>query len=291
MSIKMDPAYVPPGKISAAGIPRDVLSREEICELVPFLKDKPRLFNFLYKLLAMDKVNWIHGRNSDEPGVPFTQGMLRDMKATVEVRNREVLDQFPEGGFITVSNHPFGAMDGVLLINTVGQKRPDFKVMVNMFLMHIHAAAPNFIGVDALASNDPAKKAASMRGIAAAIKHVKDGHVLGFFPAGAVSKLTWKLRIEDRTWQPNVMRIIQRLKLPVVPIYFHGHNSWWFTFLGMIDWRLRTLRLPAEVFHRSHPKFRVSVGEPILPATMEAYETPEALGEFLKQQTYALKKW
>ena len=283
---KIDLNDVPPGKISAAGIPRDVLSREEICELVPFLKNKPRLFNFLYKMLAMDKVNWIHGRNSDEPGVPFTEGMIRDLEATVEVRGAEELDRFPEGGFITVSNHPFGAMDGVLLINTVGKRRPDFKVMVNMFLMHIHAAAPNFIGVDALGSDDPAKKAASMRGIATAIKHV-----LGFFAAGAVSKLTWKLRIEDRAWRPNVMRIIKRLNVPVVPIFFHGHNSWWFNILGVIDWRLRSLRMPAEVFHRKKPHYRVSVGKAIMPEEQAKYETPEELAAFLKSQTYALKKW
>ncbi len=288
---KIDLNDVPPGKISAAGIPRDVLSREEICEMVPFLKKHPRLFNFLYKTLAMDKVNWIHGRNSDEPGVPFTDGMIRDLEAKVEIRGEEELSRFAEGGFITVSNHPFGAMDGVLLINTVGHHRADFKVMVNMFLMHIHAAAPNFIGVDALASNDPAKKAASMRGIAASIKHVKEGHVLGFFPAGAVSKLTWKFRIEDREWQPNVMRIIKRLNVPVVPIYFHGHNSWWFTFLGMIDWRLRTLRLPAEVFHRDKPHFRISVGKAIMPEEQARYETPEELAAFLKSKTYAMKKW
>ena len=259
---KIDLNDVPPGKISAAGIPRDVLSREEICELVPFLKKHPRLFNFLYKTLAMDKVNWIHGRNSDEPGVPFTDGMIRDLEAKVEIRGEEELSRFAEGGFITVSNHPFGAMDGVLLINTVGHHRADFKVMVNMFLMHIHAAAPNFIGVDALASNDPAKKAASMRGIAASIKHVKEGHVLGFFPAGAVSKLTWKFRIEDREWQPNVMRIIKKLAVPVVPIYFHGHNSTMFTILGMIDWRLRTLKLPSEVFRTHDCTRRISVGQP-----------------------------
>ena len=113
------------------------------------------------------------------------------------------------------------------------------------------------------------------------------------FPAGAVSKFkwTWGVRIQDRPWQPTIMRIIQKLNVPIIPIYFHGHNSAWFTFLGMVDWRLRTLRLPAEVFRRKGDTFRVSVGDPITPADCAQYETPEELGKFLKDKTYSMKKW
>ncbi len=259
--------------------------------MAPFFDGKPRLVAWLMKLLAVDKVNWIHDHNFDTPGVPFTQGLLRDLSITMQVRGQDVLDHLPEGGFITVSNHPFGALDGIMLIKLVGEHRPDFKVMVNMILNHITAMRPNFIAVDALASNDPAKRAVSMQGIAEAIRQVRGGHPLGFFPAGAVSKFTSGLRIEDREWQPSVMRIIQKLKVPVVPIYFHGHNSLLFTVLGMIDWRLRTLRLPAEVFRRKGDTFRISVGQPVAPEAIAGHTTPESLADFLKQKTYSMKHW
>ena len=71
----------------------------------------------------------------------------------------EVLDNLPEGAFITVSNHPFGALDGITLIAEVGKRRPDYKVMVNMILNRITAMRPNFIAVDQKGSDDPAKKA------------------------------------------------------------------------------------------------------------------------------------
>ena len=253
---------------------RTVLDYDDIRQMAPFFDGKPRLVNWLMRLLAVDKVNWIHDHNFDTPGVPFVQGLLRDLDITMQVRGEEVLDQMPTGGFITVSNHPFGALDGIMLIKLVGEHRADFKVMVNMVLNHITAMRPNFIAVDALASNDPAKRAVSMRGITEAIRQVRDGHVLGFFPAGAVSKFTTGLRIEDRDWQPSVMRIIAKMGVPVVPIYFHGHNSLWFTFLGMIDWRLRTLRLPAEVFRRKGDTFRISVGQPVAPDEIAQHNTP-----------------
>lgn len=271
-------------------IKKTVLDYDDIRKMVPFFDGKPKLVNTLMRWLDVDKVNWIHEHNCATPGVPFTVGLLNDLNATITIDNEQVLDQFKEGGFITVSNHPFGALDGIMLIKMLGQRRPDVKVMVNMVLNYIGAMRPNFIAVDALASKDPAKRAVSMKGITEAMRHVKDGHPLGFFPAGAVSKMTWGLRIEDREWQPSVMRIIQKMKVPVVPIYFHGHNSLWFTILGMIDWRLRTLRLPAEVFRRRSYDFHVSMGDPIMPDKQAEFATPEELGKYLKEQTYSLKK-
>lgn len=272
-------------------IKRTVLDYDDVRQMAPFFDGKPKLVNFLSRLLAIDKVNWIHDHNCDTPGVPFVEGLLNDLEITMKIRGEEVLRNLPDGPFITVSNHPFGALDGIMLIKLVGAYRPDFKVMVNMILNYISAMRPNFIAVDALASTDPAKRAVSMKGITEAIQHVRDGHPLGFFPAGAVSKFTSDLHIEDREWQPSVIRLIQKLKVPVVPIYFHGHNSITFTVLGMIDWRLRTLKLPSEVFRRKGDTFRISVGQPITPEVIGEHGTVEELGTYLKQQTYAMKKW
>ena len=270
---------------------RMVLDYDDVCKMAPFFKGKEKLVNRIFHWIAMDKTNDYHSRNLHRPGPDFAHNLFVEIGAKVTLRNAEVLDTLPEGAFITVSNHPFGALDGVALIDIMGHRYPDYKVMVNMILNHIGALRGNFIAVDALASNDPAKRAVSVKGIADAMRHVKQGHPLGFFPAGAVSKLTWGMRIEDREWQPSVIRIIQKLKVPVVPIYFHGHNSWFFTLLGMIDWRLRTLRLQREVFNKKGYEFRVSLGDIITPEELAKYETPEELGIFLKQQTYKLKKW
>ncbi len=269
----------------------DVLSYDDVRKMVPFLDGKPKLTKRLMHWLDVDKVNWIHRHNCRTPGVPFTEGLLNDLGTTITFRGEDVLENLPQGAFITVSNHPFGALDGIMLIKILGKYRPDVKVMVNMVLNYITAMRPNFIAVDALQSNDPQKHAVSLHGISTAMRHVKDGHPLAFFPAGAVSKLNKHLELEDRDWQPTVMRLIQKCKVPVIPLFFHGHNSWWFNLLGCIDWRLRTLRLPAEVFRRKSYNFKVSVGQPILPEEQAKYATPEELGRFLKQQTYSLKSW
>lgn len=267
-----------------------VLDYDDICKMVPFFEGKPKLVNFLFKMLKVDKVNWLHENNYKTPGAPFTKGILKDLGITVVVENKEILDTLPESPFITVSNHPFGALDGITLISELASRRKDYKVMVNLILNYITAMRENFIAVDPVATNDPAKKAVTMRGIREAMMHVKKGHPLGFFPAGSVAKINGKLQVDDRDWQPSIIRLIQQLKVPVIPIYFHGYNSMLSYIMGRICWPLRSLMLPSEVFRKQGATLRMTVGKPISVEEMSQYPGVEELTKFLKDTTFALKK-
>lgn len=270
-------------------IKRSVLDADDVIEMVPRLKGKEKLINRVLHWLSVDKVNAVHDKYCDRPGPEFARNLLKDFDISLKVDGKDTLDHLPEGAFVTVSNHPFGALDGISLIALIASIRPTFKVMVNMVLNRISAMRPNFIAVDALASDDPAKKAVSMKGIKEAIMQVRRGNPIGFFPAGAVSKINSRLRIEDRDWQPSIIRLIQQLNVPVVPVYFHGHNSVWFNILGVISWQLRTLRLPTEVWRKCHTTIHISVGDIITPEELKKYPSVEELGTFLKERTYQLR--
>ena len=268
----------------------DVLSADDIMRMVPRLASHPKLVNWLVHAFALDKVNALHAHNCHTPGPAFVRGLLHDLDITVEVENAAVYENLPQGPFVTVSNHHFGALDGIILIDLIASKRPEYKVMVNMFLDYITAMRPNFIAVDAHATDDPKKKAVSMQGIRDCIKLVRDGSPVGFFPAGAVGKVNWRGRLQDRLWQPTIITLIQKMKVPVVPIFFHGSQSWWFNFLGVVCWQARTLRHPAEVFRKKHHTFRVTFGDPIPVAEQQAHQgSLDEFGLFLRQSTYSLR--
>ncbi len=267
-----------------------VLDFNDIAAMSPKLAAHPRLVKWLLHALSVDKVNDIHSRNCSHLGADFTTAMLKDLDVRLRVDNSKVLDNLPDGPFITVSNHPFGAIDGITLIQLIGTRRPKYKVMVNMVLNHISAMRPSFIAVDAMQSDDPKKKAVSMQGIREVIKNIRDGQPVGFFPAGAMSKINWKLRLQDRQWQPTVMRLIQQLKVPVIPIFFNGTNSWWFNILGVVCWQARTLRLPAEIFRKAHKEVHISIGDPISVEEQMAHNgSLEELTAFLREKTYSLR--
>ena len=187
-------------------IKRTVLDYNDISQMVPWFKGKEKLVNRLLKFLSVDKVNWLHDHNCDTPGAEFAAGLLKDLEINLRIDNEQILDNLPEGAFITVSNHPFGALDGISLIHIIASRRPSFKVMVNMVLNYISAMRPNFIAVDALASDDPKKKAVSMNGIKAAIMHalVTDG----VKPAIAANK--------NSTGQPSINVRYRRFMVTVV---------------------------------------------------------------------------
>lgn len=268
----------------------DVLTYDDIRKMVPKLDGHPKLVNALLHWLRVDEVNRVHGRWSQTPGAEFVRHLVEDdFKFKMRIDNRDILEKFREGPFITISNHPFGAVDGITLIYLITRLRPDYKVMVNYFLSHLSAMRPNFISVDAW-SIDPKKRSVSINGIREVFRRLRDGHPVGFFPAGAMSKVNLKGQMIDREWQQSVLEIIARAKVPVIPVFFHGSNSWFFNFLGHACWPARSLRLPSEVFRKRDKEVHISIGEPIEPATIAEFKGDiPGLGRFLREKTYNLR--
>lgn len=269
---------------------KTVLDADDIMAMVPKLQGHRKLVEWFMKFLSLDKVNALHANHADTPGPQFVRGLLEELDIKLRIDNGQVLDNLPQGAFITVSNHHFGALDGIILIDMIASRRPRYKVMVNMFLNYIKAMRPNFIAVDAMASDDPKKRAVSMAGIREVIKMVRQGDPVGFFPAGAVAKVNWRGRLQDREWQPTVIQLIEKLKVPVIPIFFHGSQSWWFNFLGVVCWQLRTFRHPAEVFRKRGKTFHITVGDPITVEEQMAHMGSEKeFSDFLRRRTYELR--
>lgn len=268
----------------------DILNYDDLRKMIPPLDGHPKLTKWLMKLLWLDRCNRHHAAICDTPGPEASRRLLEEQwHVNVVVEGKEVLDHLPEGAFITVSNHPFGAIDGIILINLIASRRPRFKVMVNMLLNHISAMRPNFIAVDPMASTDPKKRAVSVAGIRAVLRQLKEGEPIGFFPAGAMSKTTLRDGLQDRPWQDSVLQIIFKAKVPVIPIFFHGRNSRLCNIMGHVCWPLRSLMIPREMLKKSGKTVKVSVGAPISVEEQNAYTDPKSLGDFLRRKTYELR--
>ena len=117
---------------------KSVVDIYDLQEMAPFFKGRVGtwLGKLLIKCLRVDLVNKVHARNCHLRGAEFTSALLHDpiIDLSYEVHNKEILDHLPEGAFVTVSNHPIGSLDGIMLIDIFASRRPDFKVMVNGIL-------------------------------------------------------------------------------------------------------------------------------------------------------------
>ena len=241
----------------------------------------------LMHMLAIDKVNDLYDRNSDRQGAEFARAVLKDIGIEYEILNPEVLQNLPDGPFITISNHPYGHIDGVMLVDLFAHIRPDYKVMVNKFLGRIETLGENFISVTPTGEERTAPTRDSIQGVKDAVAHIRAGGVLGLFPSGAVSDLSLKdCCIRDREWQEAVIKLIKKLNVPIIPVHFIDRNSNFYYSLGLIDWKVRLLRLVAEVFNKRGKHTRIAIGTVISPEEQSEFTDIRQFGSFLRNKVY-----
>jgi putative hemolysin len=248
-----------------------------------------RLAEFIMRLLSIDKVNWVYDHSGAYTGAEFTSRLLDDLSVNYVVGNSERLKSLPEGSFITVSNHPYGGLDGIMSIDLLAAIRPDYRFMVNKILSLIKTLNGSFISVTPTGNKKTGVTAASIKGIRESLEHLHNGHPLGFFPSGAVSDFSLRdLHVRDRGWQKSILHMIHSAKVPVLPIRFFDKNSTLFYFLGLLNWRIRSLRLPSEVFNKRNQEPRIGIGNIISVEVQEQFTDVEALGSFLRKSVYEM---
>lgn len=245
--------------------------------------------NQIIKLFSVDKVNGLHERNCHLTGYEFTEAILKEIGVSYKLHGEEYLKELPDDAFITVSNHPFGSIDGIMLIDILVRYRSDFAVMVNGLLTNIEAMKDNFIAVKPDTKRQGANTS-NVGGVRLALERITEGHPLGFFPAGAISMYDKENKhVQDIPWAMSIIRLIRRAKRPIYPVFFDGLNSSFFYWLGRIDWRIRTLRIPGEVFNKKGRCFDIFVGKPISVEEQMQFADDESFRDYLYKKTYELR--
>lgn len=236
-------------------------------------------------ILRLNKLDKLYAKVYAADPEAFLDSLIEALGVTIEI-SEEDLQKIPaKGPFITISNHPFGGLDGIILIKLLSKIRPDYKVMVNFLLKKIEPIREYILGIEPVDGRGKVDKKAVM----AAIRHVKDGFPLGLFPAGDVSSYRVDSNhVEDREWDTSVLKLVKIAKVPVIPIYFKGSNSLLFYLLGLIHPMLRTVKLPSELLNKKKRVVKVRVGNPIDVATQASFRDIVQYGKFLRAKTYML---
>ena len=70
----------------------------------------------LMKVLKISTLNKVYNRNKHLKDVAFLNGILDDLQINFEIPEEDLKRLPKEGAYITISNHPLGGIDGVLLL-------------------------------------------------------------------------------------------------------------------------------------------------------------------------------
>ncbi|MBN8571416.1 MAG: 1-acyl-sn-glycerol-3-phosphate acyltransferase, partial [Ignavibacteria bacterium] len=133
---------------------KDLITPEEISDLLKLNKKNFRFaILYLMKAIKLDKINTLYKNNSDGAEANFVDALLNKLNIKYEVNEKD-MENIPESGaYITVSNHPYGGLDGLILLSILQKRRADFKIVANQFLNKIPELCDNFISVDPFRKN------------------------------------------------------------------------------------------------------------------------------------------
>jgi putative hemolysin len=266
---------------------KELISESDIQSITKLNNKRFKVVNkALMQLTGINKLNELYKRIADNTNTDFIDAFFEELNLNIEFDEKELRHIPKNGKFITISNHPFGAIDGLVLLKILKDKRPDFKIMANFLLQNIPELSEKFIAVNPF---ETVKTKSSVNGVKAAYTHLEQGNAIGIFPAGEVSSYqTNSRRVTDNQWKNGSMRIIQRSAASVIPIFFSGGNSLFFHLIGLINPTLRTAQLPKEMLRKKDATLKIRIGSPIKPETIKAFDQVEVLSRYLRSRTYSL---
>jgi putative hemolysin len=247
---------------------------------------------FIERALAFDHMNEIYTDAVDRinGGNPadFFASILTRINVSYQVSPEDIARVPSSGLVLIVCNHPFGAIDGVIMGDLLTRCRPDFKLMVNHILYRIEAMRPWAICVNPFGGAEAKRQ--NFSGMKASIECLKSGGVLATWPSGTVSHLHLSQgAITDPEWSEHLAALARKTEATVLPVYFDGVNSPLFQMAGMIHPRVRTAMLAQEVMRKNGHEITVRVGQPIPFSKYKKLESDRNCIDFFRLKTYMLQ--
>lgn len=237
------------------------------------------------RLLGIAAIDALY-RGNDLEGLPpfdFSSASLRVIGASAQPTRTLTEAGIPaEGPLLIVCNHPFGAIEALVLADALRGIRDDVRFLANAGLRVFRELHPLLIATNPLRVTQ--KNLSSIRRCQA---HLEAGGVLILFPAGKVSfHQDDKHRITDGPWNRLVGRLVLATGAPIMPIFFHGTNSGTFHALGRLWDRSKLLMLPRELLRQRGRSIRYSAGAPI-PASAVGHMDAPGVTAYARLMCYA----
>jgi len=224
--------------------------------------------------------------------IPIAERLLQRLDITERVAEKD-LEHIPrQGPALLVVNHPFGILEGAVLLTLLTRIRSDVKFLANGILEAIPEIRGLLIPVDPLGGSGAAR--GNHTGLRRCIEFLSSGGLLVVFPAGEVSHFQWKERsITDPKWNPAIARMLaiarrRTASISVIPVHVEGSNSLLFQALGVVHPRLRTIMLGRELLNKRGAAVEVRIGRPIAAEKLLAIPSDGERTEYLRWRTYLL---
>lgn len=275
--------------------PLQINVREVLRAKAPKVHVPEFVIRFLERIVHQDEMNAFLVRLNGVRGAAFARATYEELFGVqVSIDGKENIPQ-GDAPLIFASNHPLGAIDGVIEATLVSEvrKRP-LKLIVNDFLMYMEPLREFFVPVNKVGKQ-------SRENFRLQQQMWESGCDVLTFPAGMCSRRQrniWtkspRYVIRDLEWQKSFIQKARTYQRDIVPVYFDGQNTrrfyliaYWRKLLG-IKLNIEMLFLVDEMFRTNGKHFKVRVGKPIPWTTFDDSRSTMEWAKYMQDQVYAL---
>lgn len=266
----------------------DLLSEKDSGKITKlYIPEGTVIAETLLQIIKYKRLNKVYSELVNKDPVLLINSILEELDLKYELPDEDLKNIPSQGGFITVSNHPYQGIDSMLLYKLISEKRPDFKIMASFLLQDLEPLHDIILPINTLKANKLAKS--SFSGIKEGILHVKNNNCLGIFPASEDSTLLEESKIIlDAEWQTSAIKFIKNAKVPVIPVYFHGTNSRLSYIFRKISPILNFASLPSELQNKKNRVVKIRIGSPITIKEQSEFKDVAQYGRYLRARTYLM---
>lgn len=228
----------------------------------PIISDM--LFFFIKKVLHISEINGFLEKHNDKYGITFIDEVLETIDFSYLVSKKDK-DKIPsEGKLIVIANHPLGGLDGLVLLKLLSEIRGNVKILVNDVLLNIDNLKDHFLPVDIFSGN------MRKENLTAITDAIKNEDALVIFPSGEVSRFGLN-GLHDSKWNKGALTLANKYNVPVLPVFIHAKNSFFFYLVSFFNKRLSMFLLPRELFNKKGKVITINIGDPIPAKSFSSY--------------------
>ena len=239
--------------------------------------------NWLKKKLHENDINEAMEHLKDDVGLEFNRRGLEKLGAKVESVHAELIPK--TGSIIIAANHPLGGLDGMALIKSVGEIRPDVRFFVNDILKNLKNYGEILVAVNKVG-------ASSTRSLRTMEEVFMTECAVLFFPAGLVSRKQNGL-VRDLTWKKSFVTQAIDHKRMIQPVFIEGENSpFFYNFANFrkkigIKANIEMLFLPDEMFKAKKATIRIHYSKPFDTSILDSRKTHKQWSDLIYQYIYS----
>ncbi len=241
------------------------------------------MINWLKRKLHEDEINHAMEVLKDERGLEFNRKALDMLRVKVHSIHSELVPKV--GSVVVAANHPLGGLDGMSLIKSVGEVRPDVFFFVNDILKNLKNYDDIFVAVNKVGSS-------STRSLRTMDEVFRTESAVLFFPAGLVSRKQNGL-VRDLKWKKSFVTQAIDHKRMIQPVFIEGENSkFFYNFANFrkeigIKANIEMLFLPDEMFVAKDKNIRIHYSKPFDSKILDKSKTDQQWADLIYQYIYS----